>query len=368
MATEITLGVDIGGANLKYADTTGRTRSVEFPLWLKPDDLAVQLASDLQSFHDVNHIAATMTGELADCFLDRAIGVDHIVDQLCRASRKRGLPEPNFYGVDGRFHSAQSARQNVDEIAASNWHALASFVADEFKSRIPDGGLLVDIGSTTSDLVPLRGGSVLTNSRTDFDRLAEGSLVYLGGDRTPVCALVHALRYRNQDVPVMREVFATMQDVRLLIGFVDADASDCRTADGKPRDAFHARNRIARMIGLDHRSVTMDEAKMLANQVHDVARAMIGNTLDRLKNTYGLAATSPIILSGHCGDLLPVGGECQVVSLVECFGVDVSRSAPAYAVARLLMQRGRAFGRATHHARDPRQITRTKAVERKYLI
>lgn len=337
MSTEITVGIDIGGANLKYADTDGQTSSVEFPIWLRPDDLAAQLASDLDAYRHVNRVAATMTGELADCFLDRAIGVTHIVEQLCRATRSCGLPEPHFYAVDGQFYSAESACQRIDDVAASNWHALANLIAREFSSKIAGGGLLVDIGSTTSDLIPLREGAVLTGSRTDFDRLAENSLVYLGGGRTPVCALVSSFRFRGRDVPVMREVFATMEDVRLLMGFLDPDASDCRTADGKPRDAFHAANRMARMIGLDHRSVGLDDAKMLARQVHERARERIGNAIGKLESNFHLESTSPIILSGHCGDLLPVGQGRQVLSLVERLGADVSRSAPAYAVAKLFV-------------------------------
>ncbi|WP_182867060.1 hydantoinase/oxoprolinase family protein [Rhodopirellula sp. JC639] len=329
-----TLGVDIGGANLKYADTTGRASSVEFPLWMRPDDLAGQLQSDLASYPDVTQLVVTMTGELADCFLDRAAGVQHIVDQVCRAAKRCGWAAPSFYAVDGQFHSADGAMQNVDLVAAANWHALANWVARRFAPQLTSGGLLVDIGSTTTDLIPLRAGSIATSSRTDFDRLAEGSLVYVGGGRTPVCSLVDHLDFNGRAVPVMREVFATMDDVRLLLGFQPGDGSDCRSADGKPRDSFHAANRIARMIGLDHRTVATETATDLAAQVHQRARDLVRAAID------SLGSEGPLIVSGHCSDLMPDNADGrEVISLPETLGDQVSRSAPAYAMAQLFAQK-----------------------------
>ncbi|PAY21585.1 tetrahydromethanopterin-linked C1 transfer pathway [Rhodopirellula sp. SM50] len=327
----VTLGVDIGGANLKYADTRGNVSSVEFPLWLRPDDLAGQLKADFAAYPDASRVAVTMTGELADCFLDRCVGVHHIVDQVCRAVKQCGWSSPLFYAVDGHVHSAAWAMEHVDLVAAANWHALANWVARRFAPQLSGGGLLVDIGSTTTDLIPLRDGKVATPSRTDFDRLSEGSLVYLGGGRTPVCGLVDHLNWQGHPVAVMREVFATMDDVRLLLGYQSGDASDCRSADGKPRDAFHAANRIARMIGLDHRTVDVESAKRLAIQVHQRARGIVSEAIA------ALGGREPLVVSGHCSDLLPTDSDGrQQISLPATLGGDVSRCAPAFAVAHLV--------------------------------
>ncbi|QDV46373.1 hypothetical protein Enr13x_62820 [Stieleria neptunia] len=327
----VTLGVDIGGANLKYADTQGHVSSVEFPLWMRPDDLAGQLKSDFAAYPDSSRVVVTMTGELADCFLDRCVGVQHIVDQVCRAAKQCGWSSPEFYAVDGQFHSAAWAMEHVDLVAAANWHALAHWVARRFAPQLSGGGLLVDIGSTTTDLIPLGDGRIATPSRTDFERLSEGSLVYLGGGRTPVCALVDHLDWQGRPVAVMREVFATMDDVRLLLGYQPSDASDCRSADGKPRDAFHAANRIARMIGLDHRTVDLETAKRLAKQVHDQARTLVAEAIA------ALGGHGPLVVSGHCSDLLPTDIDSrQRISLPATLGEAVSRCAPAFAVAHLV--------------------------------
>ncbi|OYP34035.1 hydantoinase/oxoprolinase family protein [Rhodopirellula sp. MGV] len=323
------VGIDIGGANLKYADNQGRTLAVDFPLWRKSDDLAKQLIEDLRSFAPLERLLVTMTGELADCFLDRGIGVRHIVDHANQAADAVGVPL-SIYGVGGRWYSPSQARDESDHVAAANWHALAAFTGLDIES---DGlVLLVDIGSTTSDLIPIRDGKVATEAVTDFDRLCEGSLVYVGGQRTPVCALVDRLHIEGRSVPVMREVFSTMDDVRLLLGFVKPSAS-CETADGSPRDLFHSANRLARMVGLGHREVSLESAGDLALQVHQAARKAVHDGLERLKSDYPWIANARLVLSGHADDL--VSGNFDAVSLSALLGVDLSRCAPAYALVRL---------------------------------
>ena len=330
------LGIDIGGANLKYASSRGQAMAIEFPLWNRPNDLADQIAADLLKFPDTSHVHATMTGELADCFLNREIGVRHITDQLGQATARRGLPAPRYYCVDGHLHSPESAVKNVDGVAAANWHALAEYVARQYRTLFPDGGLLVDIGSTTTDLIPFRDGTVVTDSRTDFDRLSEGSLVYVGGGRTPVCSIVDRLPRDGKMIPVMREVFATMDDARLLLGYRSPDRSDLASADGKPRDEFHAANRMARMIGLDHRSVTIDVATDLAKHVHSSARNLIDRAVTKLETDGLVESRCPLVISGHADDLLTetLCGRA-IVSLRQILGDKLSRCAPAFALASL---------------------------------
>jgi probable H4MPT-linked C1 transfer pathway protein len=328
------LGIDIGGANIKYADSHGRTHAVEFPLWLRADELADRLRNDLLPFTDCDFVAATMTGELADCFLDRHEGVFQIADALHKACQRCGLSTPKFYAVDGQFYDAEAAAERVDLVAAANWHALATWVATHYRRR----GLLIDIGSTTTDLIPFAGGRVSTDAETDFDRLAESSLLYLGGQRTPVCSVVEHLSFRGKVVPVMREVFATMADARLLLGFLSAESGDLSTADGKPFDRLHSTNRIARMIGLDHRHVRCEDAVKLAAEIHGRAKTCVLEAYRVLLQRFG--PFELMVVSGHAADLFEdVSPAGPVVRFQDEFGDSLSRCAPAYAVARLLKSR-----------------------------
>src|SRR5438132_14083158 len=80
------LALDIGGANLKVADGRGFAASRPFPLWQTPQHLAVALRSLIAESPPADHLAATMTGELADCFATKAEGVRFIVDAFVEAA------------------------------------------------------------------------------------------------------------------------------------------------------------------------------------------------------------------------------------------------------------------------------------------
>jgi len=324
------VGIDIGGANLKYASVhTGASaaptsHSRAFELWRHPEQLASALIDDLRHFPLPDALAVTMTGELADCFLDRAVGVHHIVEHALQAAKAIGIRCVAFYCVDGTFCDAPRAIAQPDRVAAANWHALASWVA----GHIVESGLLVDIGSTTTDIIPIARGIVATDAKSDFERLREGSLVYVGCRRTPVCALVAKLTFRGQTIETMNERFATIDDARIVLGAQPPCPADCDSADGTPRTVSMSANRLARMIGLDHRSVSVDDAAGLAQQIVDAARLRIHRAVEKFSDTH-----SPILISGHGPDLLPVTPEQQPLCLTERLGAGLSRSAPAFAVA-----------------------------------
>ncbi len=329
------IGIDIGGANLKFAGHDGRAWSCSFPMWKQPERVRDEIVQNLRSKCNeatIDALAVTVTGELADCFVDRAEGVEHLVSQAVLAATDVGIDRSQVfvYGVDGNWYGPHAAIREPDRVAAANWHALASYVGQQ----ILRDGLLVDIGSTTTDIVPIANGGVATDATTDFGRLRERSLVYVGCRRTPVCALVDGLEFRGDWVPVMNEWFATIDDGQLLLGLAGEEPSDCDTADGKPRTRAAAANRLARMIGLDRRHVTTDEATSLARQVVTAARQKIAEAIaihDR-----GQA----IVLSGHgpgmVGKDLLNPGERSVISLAERWSPKVARCAPSYAVACLL--------------------------------
>jgi probable H4MPT-linked C1 transfer pathway protein len=316
------LGLDIGGANLKFASNRGASAATAFPLWQRPRELAAAIAAEVGAFGQVDAHVVTMTGEMADCFMDRREGVIEIVKQCLEALGSRTL----FYSVDGLLIAGEDAIDLPDHLAASNWHAIASLAARWCQGP----GLLIDIGSTTTDLIPLADGLPRSTSRTDFDRLITGELVYLGIGRTPVCSLVDGIPFGDRFVPVMNEVFATMDDCAILTGDVDENPADTGTADGRPRTRMYAANRLARMIGLDRQQVTVPEATSMARYVVDQWRARIMVAAAVLSS-----ADAQWILSGHGARLLQLPAERSVLDLTLRLGDQLSRCAPAYAVAIL---------------------------------
>ena len=81
------------------------------------------------------------------------------------------------------------------QIASANWLACVRHCALALQR---DSGVLVDIGSTTTDLIAFHRGNASTRSRSDAQRLASGELVYQGVVRTPLCALAQRVDWRGR--------------------------------------------------------------------------------------------------------------------------------------------------------------------------
>ncbi|TWU47499.1 Hydantoinase/oxoprolinase [Rubripirellula tenax] len=337
MPTRPVIGIDIGGANLKYCVTDGSVLSRPFEMWKRSGELAATLLADLIGLSSASSppyaIAITMTGELADCFDDREAGVRFIVDAAVQAGRQvnrkmQGVaPAMRFYGVDGAFHPADKAGANFETIAAANWHALASWVAQ----AVVDRGTLIDIGSTTTDIIRLSRGRVATSAMTDHQRLVEQSLVYIGCRRTPVCGLVRQLSHGNVACSVMNEWFATIDDARILLGIEHEREDEIDTADGQPRTVDRSIGRMARMIGLDRQSVSIEQARDLAYQVIAAAKREIRQAFESIDDGQGV-----IVISGHGSDLFDVPAGRDVIDLRSRLNAEQSRCAPAWAVAQLM--------------------------------
>jgi len=342
------LGLDIGGANLKAAVPGGRAVAVPFPLWKQPERLAAALTELASAFPAADELAVTLTGELCDCYETKRAGVHAILDAVVRVAAGRPV---RVWGTGGRFLSPEEARAVPLVVAAANWHALATF-ASRFAHE--DGGLLIDIGSTTSDLVPLDHGLPVARGLTDVDRLARRELVYVGVRRTPVCAVAAD--------PVCAEWFATTQDVYTVLGLLPEAPEDRDTADGRPATVEYSLARLARMLGGDRDQ--LDDATLvrfatrvdahIREKLVAAARAVAGTaatTATAATAAATVTGTAPqepteprtVIVSGS-GEFLArrVAEEAfagvpprRVVSLSEELGPLVSACAPAHAVAVL---------------------------------
>lgn len=338
------LALDIGGANLKAADGRGFAISRPFALWKHPEGLGAALSELVAACPAADAIALTMTGELADCYKSKAEGVSAIVEAMCQAAAERPV---DVYLVDGRFVSPQEALAAPLLAAASNWHALAFYAG----RLVPSGaGLLLDIGSTTTDLVPLCDGHPEPQGLTDPERLACGELVYTGVVRSPVCGLVGSLPWRGQRVPVAQEWFATTLDAYLLLGDLAEESSagvglSQHTADGRPATIECARARLARCICADSSMFTAEDARACAAAISAAQLALLARqarvVLSRIRGP-----VTGIVLCGQ-GEFLArkllerLGISAPTVSLSARLGPAVSQAAAAHAVAVLRLERGR---------------------------
>ena len=224
------IGWDIGGVNTKAAWVVDGTlqRAVTRPFELQRGpallsgvlvDIAAALTGDAVA-HGV-----TMTAELSQLFRTKREGVDFVLDAVERAFP--GAPIC-VYTTDGSFVPVTAARERPLAVAAANWFATASVVARHH----PDA-LLIDIGTTTADLIPIVGGRVVASGLTDPQRLASRELVYSGAVRTPVEAIVREVPLDDGFAHVSAEGFALVGDAHVWLGTLDPRDYDAATPDGR---------------------------------------------------------------------------------------------------------------------------------------
>lgn len=327
------LGLDIGGANLKAADGQGFALSRPFALWQRPGELPAALVELLAASPPAKAIAVTMTGELADCFLTKAEGVKAIVDAVAQAAADRPV---SIYLTNGTWCPPEQAVRRPLLAAASNWHALAVF-AGRFAAH--ETALLIDIGSTTCDLIPLAAGRPAACGSTDPERMALGELVYTGIERSPVCAVRDSVPWRGRSCPVAQELFATMRDVYLLLGDLPEQPDCTATADGRPATQAFAHVRLARSICADGEMLSRDETLAMARAFAQAQLELLSEAADRVIDRLP-ERPGTVVLAG-AGEFLArrviesLKLSSRIVSLSETLGPAVSRVAPAHALAVL---------------------------------
>ena len=295
MPAELVLGWDIGGAHLKVAaiDRKGRVlQAVQLPcpLWLGLEHLDRAIAAALAEMPGAGLHAVTMTGELTDLFGNRAQGVRTIIS---RFTRQAPANLTYIYAGPAGFLAPKNAAMNTEAVASANWAASAQLVA----SLLPDA-LFVDIGSTTTDLVPIRDGVMRIRGLCDADRLAYEELVYTGVVRTPLMALADRIPFDGQWIPATAEYFATTADIYRLTGELPEGADQLPSADNGGKTVRASARRLARMIGRDLESAPLAQWKQCARQLADLQLWQIRQACERVLSRTVAVDRSPVVGAG----------------------------------------------------------------------
>jgi probable H4MPT-linked C1 transfer pathway protein len=230
--------------------------------------------------------AITMTGELVDLFHDRASGVAAIVDTFVRTMRAEKV---TVFAGDG-FVDSRDAPGRCADIASANWLATAQFVA-----QLVPQGLVIDVGSTTTDLIVVADAEVKAEGQDDFERLAREELVYTGVVRTPVMAIAQHVPFAGERVGVVAEHFATMADVYRITAELDPAFDQARTADGRGRSREDSMRRLARMIGCDLEQAAPEDWEELARWLAYAQRELVRRGCDRQLSRGLLGPHAPVV-------------------------------------------------------------------------
>jgi (4-(4-[2-(gamma-L-glutamylamino)ethyl]phenoxymethyl)furan-2-yl)methanamine synthase len=334
--TPAVLGWDIGGVNTKVARIDQNQASAPEVV-----SIAYQLQYDLSALPSVLRSAAdqlgatphdqhgiTMTAELSQAFRTKREGVGFVLDALESVFPSDSL---HVYTVRGEFVRPETARSRSLEVAASNWSAMARWVA-----RTTSTCILIDVGSTTTDLIPIVDGEVRAEGNTDPDRLLTGELVYTGAVRTPVEAVTTRVPLRNGSAGVSAEGFAVMGDVHVWLGRLSPQDYTSPTPDGRPITREYAGERLARVVCGDREMLDEQAITGIAVALARAQRDLIVGALRRLKRRHPTVETA--VLAGLGEFIGREAAECagfRVAPLADQIGA-AAITAPAFAVASLL--------------------------------
>jgi probable H4MPT-linked C1 transfer pathway protein len=290
----VIVGWDIGGAHLKAARAE-QARIVDAvqlpsPLRLGLGAVTEAFAAAKARMGAADRHVVTMTAELADTFASRREGIE----SLSALAVRELAPAPlSLYAGRAGFISPEAAARHVEDIASANWFASASLAA-----KVHGSALFVDMGSTTTDIVPVSGHAVAARGYTDVERLAAGELVYTGLVRSFVMAVAARAPLAGRWTPLINENFANMADVHRILGTLPEGADQMTTADGRAKTVEASMARLARMVGCDAADAQPAQWAALAQWFAEAQLRSVVDAAMLVLSAAALPAEAPIVGAG----------------------------------------------------------------------
>lgn len=289
------LGLDIGGAHIKSAvarigETVklGSRETITFEIFREKEKLALLLGEIVRKTKP-DGVALTMTGELSDVFKSRAQGVRWILESAQKAMRRI---EIRVVDISGKLIQVRSAKRRPASVSSANWAATGAYV-----SRWIKNGIVVDIGSTTTDILPVVNGKAAVEGKTDYERLKYGELLYRGYLRTNAAVACPEIRLDGAAIPACPEQFAIVGDAHLYLGDIGPKNYTCPTPDGRCKTKAAAAARLARLVLSDVNTLKNKGIKSIATQIIKAQAETIALGIKRIGHDRGLGF-APIILIG----------------------------------------------------------------------
>ena len=337
------LGLDIGGANTKAAflkTQEGTVKEVRtlleyFPVWKNGKEqlpkVLETLKKRLTNSTTLDAVGVTITAELSDAYMTKKEGIHHVLDAVTEAFSDA----PTFVlDVEAKLLSVEEARKKPLNVASANWAATGWMISQLIKNCI-----VVDVGSTTTSIIPVINGKLAAEGRTDLEKLQNGELVYSGSLRTNVATIVNGIPVHGRMTRVSSELFAQSGDVHLLLGNIGEEDYTAETCDGRGKTRRKAAARLARVVCADIDMLTDQEIVDMAQFVYDRQVEQITEGLrqvsERIKPQQEKIC---VVVTGIgrnflAGKAAEKAGFGEIVDMGELLGADAAVVSPSVGVA-----------------------------------
>ena len=336
------LGLDIGGANTKatYIKTDNgvvnqQTRALDyFPIWKDGKEKLPQILEKLkQKVADsttLDGVGVTITAELSDVYMTKKEGVNHVLDCVTEVFDH----VPTFVlDVKATLLTVENARKEPISVASANWAATGWMISQQIKNCI-----IVDVGSTTTSIIPVINGKVAASGRTDLEKLQNGELVYSGSLRTNVAAIVEAVPVKGMMTRVSSELFAQSGDVHQLLNNIRQEDYTTETCDGRGKTKKEAAARLARVVCADTEMLSEQEILNMAKFVYD---RQVEQIVDGLKQVYERNKLFQVVVTGLGRNFLARKaaenvGFTQIIDMQEMVGAEAAVVSPSVGIALMV--------------------------------
>jgi len=351
------LGLDVGGANVKAVGITLNDRGVSVsnvvrryhPLWLRGIESLKQLLKEIKKEFSLRsgeyYVGVTMTAELSDIFKTKYEGVRTIVEVVEDVySDSKGV---YYVTVDIDLIHSTKAVENYLRVAAANWAATAWLMKYKCYEWGIHDAVLVDIGSTTTTIIPIVDCDVRVRGYTDPEKLTYGELVYTGVLRGNVATLVSSVPYRGFYTRVSSERFSLIGDIHLILGHISSEEYTTETADGRGKSLEEAIQRIARIICADSNIISPKEAVEIARYIYEKQILTVFEALMQVRSwlvSQGVNLEGFTVITAGLGEFLAAeasrrAGFKKIVSINELIGEKVANVLPSYASALMVLSK-----------------------------
>ena len=285
------LGVDIGGAHLKIVGLDREKNvvlasQIKCPVWKGTNHIE-------KNFNIIKKIAPrailgiTMTAELCDNFSNRDQGVKEIINITKKIKNVK-------YFFTSKKKKYFEKVPNYRSISSMNWLATSRFM----EKKISDG-LVVDFGSTTTDLTLIKNYRCKNQYTNDFSRINNAELIYTGLTRTPIMALAEIVNINKKlKVNIIPELFSNTSDLYRVLGILPINVDLYESLDGRNKSKINCFKRLSRNFGLDYKR---DNRKLIINickKIFKIQIKKIHNGIKTLLNEDIEKRKVPLIICG----------------------------------------------------------------------
>jgi probable H4MPT-linked C1 transfer pathway protein len=280
------LGLDIGGANTKATFIITQHALIKehktlleyFPIWKNEKkqlkNVLCKLKKNLADLTRLDGIGVTITAELSDSYFTKKEGIHHVLDSVTDVFGD----VPTFVlDVEANLLSVKDALEAPYKVASANWIATGWMISQSIKNCI-----VVDVGSTTTSVIPIIDGKITAKGRTDLEKLQNGELVYSGSLRTNIATIVDFIPVRGRMTRVSSELFAQSGDVHLILNNIGKGDYNVETCDDRGKTKRESMARMARVVCADIDMLTEEEIMKMAQFVYDKQIEQIAGGLNQV--------------------------------------------------------------------------------------